>query len=67
MRKHNEWDVLKCVATLLVVIGHITILYKPGDSFPEMEDEYLSYITDVIYLFHMPLFVAISGAVLCYQ
>ena len=34
MRKRNEWDVLKCLATLLVVIGHIVILYKQGGSFP---------------------------------
>lgn len=33
MRKRNEWDVLKCLATLLVVIGHIVILYKQGGEF----------------------------------
>lgn len=33
MRKRNEWDVLKCLATLLVVIGHIVILYKQGGVF----------------------------------
>ena len=63
MRKYNEWDFLKCAATLLVVIGHITILYKEGGSFPQLENELLSKITDVIYLFHMPLFMAISGAI----
>ncbi|MCD7923288.1 MAG: acyltransferase [Bacteroides sp.] len=63
MRKRNEWDVLKCLATLLVVIGHIMILYKQGGSFPAMENCYLAMLSDVIYLFHMPLFVAISGAV----
>lgn len=63
MRKRNEWDVLKCLATLLVVIGHIVILYKQGGSFPAMENHYLAMLADVIYLFHMPLFVTISGAV----
>ena len=63
MRKRNEWDVLKCLATLLVVIGHIVILYKQGGSFPAMENPYLAMFADVIYLFHMPLFVTISGAV----
>ena len=63
MRKRNEWDVLKCLATLLVVIGHIVILYKQGGSFPAMENRYLAMLADVIYLFHMPLFVTISGAV----
>lgn len=61
MRKRNEWDVLKCLATLLVVIGHIVILYKQGGSFPAMENRYLAMLADVIYLFHMPLFVTISG------
>lgn len=42
MRKRNEWDVLKCLATLLVVIGHIVILYKQGGSFPAMENRYLA-------------------------
>ena len=55
MRKRNEWDVLKCLATLLVVIGHIVILYKQGGSFPAMENRYLALFADVIYLFHMPL------------
>lgn len=63
MRKYNEWDFLKCTATLLVVIGHITILYKQGGSFPQLENKYLSQITDIIYLFHMPLFMAISGSI----
>lgn len=63
MRKRNEWDVLKCLATLLVVIGHVVILYKQGGSFPTMENRYLAMLADVIYLFHMPLFVTISGAV----
>ena len=49
MRKRNEWDVLKCLATLLVVIGHIVILYKQGGSFPAMENRYLAMFADVIY------------------
>lgn len=63
IRKYNEWDFLKCIAILLVVIGHITILYKQGGSFPQLENKLLSQITDIIYLFHMPLFIAISGSI----
>lgn len=63
MRKYNEWDLLKVIATILVIIGHITILYKSGGSFPQLENNLLSKITDIIYLFHMPLFITISGAV----
>lgn len=48
----NEYDLLKAIAILLVVIGHIT------NHYPQ-----LGAVTSAIYLFHMPLFIAISGAV----
>ena len=50
----NGYDLLKVIAILLVVIGHTTNHYTDGFS---------SLVTKGIYLFHMPLFIAISGAV----
>lgn len=50
----NEYDFLKTVAILLVVIGHTTILFDTAIC---------SAVTKGIYLFHMPLFMAMSGAV----
>ena len=58
----NEYDLLKVFAILLVVVGHITILYQDG-GLGENEISGLSFFTDFIYLFHMPLFISISGAI----
>lgn len=59
----NFYDLLKTVAILLVVIGHVTILY--GSSiYPQLQPSVvLSEITTIIYSFHMPLFMAISGSI----
>ena len=51
---NNEYDFLKTMAILMVVIGHTTILFDTAIC---------SAITRIIYLFHMPLFMAMSGAV----
>lgn len=56
----NEYDLLKVFAILLVVLGHISILYS-GDSLPY--NSVLTVLTKLIYLFHMPLFVALSGSI----
>lgn len=58
----NSYDLLKVFAILLVVIGHITILYR-GTSFGLAENRYLTFLCTAIYLFHMPLFIALSGAI----
>lgn len=58
----NEYDLLKVFAILLVVLGHITNLYD-GGTFSLPLNNTLIKLTSVIYLFHMPLFVAISGAI----
>lgn len=50
----NEYDLLKALTILLVVVGHVTNHYS---------DRFSTLVTTAIYLFHMPLFVAISGAV----
>lgn len=57
----NEYDLLKVFAILLVVLGHITILYGGGSFLPY--NSILTKLTKAIYLFHMPLFVALSGAI----
>lgn len=58
----NSYDLLKVFAILLVVIGHITILYR-GTCFGLAENRYLTFLCTAIYLFHMPLFIALSGAI----
>ena len=61
----NEYDLLKVFAILLVVIGHITILYGGGSFGYLPANNVLTGITSAVYLFHMPLFVALSGAIFC--
>jgi len=48
-------DAARGLAIVLVVIGHIV-----ARGFPEGNYWY-SYLNDVIYLFHMPLFMALTG------
>ena len=61
-RALNEYDLLKVFATFLVVIGHVTIRYNTT-SYPALNTTVPQIITQSIYLFHMPLFMALSGAV----
>lgn len=61
-RELNEYDLLKVFATLLVVIGHVTIRYN-ATSYPTIDTSIPQAITQLIYLFHMPLFMALSGAI----
>ena len=64
-------DRLRVALILLVVIGHATRMFSPMGVFSERipVDPILSLITKVIYSFHMPLFVMISGYVygICVQ
>lgn len=59
-RELNKYDILKAGAILLVVIGHITRLYR-SEVHPEINTKYFELITRSIYTFHMPLFMALSG------
>lgn len=50
----NEYDLLKVAALFLVILGHV---------FNQCPDSPYTLINSVIYTFHMPLFIALSGAV----
>lgn len=54
-------DKLKGLAILLVVIGHIVAREAPAGN-----DWYVA-LKDTIYLFHMPLFMFLSGLILAYS
>lgn len=57
-----EIDVIKTVGILLVVAAHITRMYTPnGLIHPVEQSLFFQKITDVIYRFHMPMFVFVSG------
>lgn len=66
-----EYDYVRAVAIILVIIGHCysnTIVYGPyGGDVGEMGGSpmlgTLHFITNIIYSFHMPLFMALSGSI----
>lgn len=72
-RKSNPsavYNIVKVLTVLLVVFAHSTRMYTSGGAFsPLNQSAALAKITDYIYIFHMPLFIFVSGAVygLCIQ
>lgn len=57
-----ELDIIKVVGILLVVFAHVTRMYTPQALIPnEVQSYFLQELTHVIYTFHMPLFVFVSG------
>ena len=72
-----DYDVLRVIVTLLVVLSHCTyyIIMTPYGgcdysylTLPKLSAFYqgvTTYITSPIYLFHMPLYMALSGALFC--
>ncbi|MEE3420562.1 MAG: acyltransferase [Lachnospiraceae bacterium] len=63
-RKANVYDVLKTVTTLLVIVGHVAIMWTDTGAFsPVSSSGSLAILANFIYAFHMPLFFFVSGAV----
>lgn len=77
-RRATEYDVIRVIATILVVIGHSTYL-EMGDGLGLIRLSYsdysvwiesfpiklLQFFSSWVYSFHMPLFFMLSGA--CYS
>ena len=64
------YNTVKFITVLLVVFAHSTRMYTSVGAFtPLNQSVLLAKITDYIYIFHMPLFMFVSGAVygLCIQ
>lgn len=62
--KGNFYDTARFAAVLLVVWAHVTRMYTGlGVVDPVMPSKGLAWLTKVIYAFHMPLFIFLSGAV----
>lgn len=60
-KKKNAFiDYLKGIAILLVLVGHC-VQYGSGAAFLENDEYWNNIVMKVIYSFHMPLFIAISG------
>lgn len=64
----EELDILKFWGILLVVLGHVTNMWTPmGIVHPVASSDKIGFISSFVYLFHMPLFVFVSGCVYAYQ
>ena len=63
-KKSVIYDFSKIIVTLIVVLGHITRMYT-GKSvlIPKYNSYIFEKLTSIIYSFHMPLFMILSGAV----
>ncbi|BBK78204.1 acyltransferase family protein [Clostridium butyricum] len=67
----SEYNLMKVIAIILVVIGHSTYLKISGVDYSQFFGQTLQVefgknvqrIVDIIYIFHMALFFAVSGSV----
>ncbi len=62
--KSRHYDAMKFVATLLVVFAHSSRMYTgAGVVSPLNPSQGLAFLTQLVYSFHMPFFMAVSGMV----
>ena len=62
--KSNHYDAIKFVATFLVVLAHASRMYTgTGVVIPYNASDGLDHLTNIIYSFHMPLYMSVSGMV----
>lgn len=54
---------IKVYTILLVIIGHVLAIYTPLSSFPHVGNSVIGLLYNLIYSFHMPLFIFVSGTV----
>ena len=54
---------IKVYTIILVVIGHVLAIYTPNSIFPHSGTKLTGMLYNIIYSFHMPLFISVSGAV----
>ncbi|MDD6039011.1 MAG: acyltransferase [bacterium] len=65
--KKRFYNILKVITTILVVFAHSSRMYTgKGVVIPANSSEVLSFLTEWVYSFHMPLFISISGMVYGY-
>lgn len=63
-----ELNIMKFYGILLVILGHVAFCYTSmGAVPPAVPSDFMCIIKDVIYSFHMPMFVFVSGCVFAFQ
>lgn len=64
----KELNILKFYGILLVVLGHVVFTYSSMSIItPNVPSPILNFIKEVIYSFHMPLFIFSSGCIFAWQ
>lgn len=56
-------DTIKVYGIFSVVLGHVLRMYSDAASFPQPGTWITSNLCILLYSFHMPLFISVSGAV----
>ena len=65
--KKDVYNIAKCITVVLVVVAHATRMYTGlGVVDPVVGSLVLKQLTEIIYSFHMPLFMLLSGCVYGY-
>lgn len=59
----KEYTNAKIIIIFLVIIGHVTRMYTSAGAISMETNKVLAVITNIIYLFHMPMFMLLSGAI----
>ena len=54
-------NTIKVYTILLVVLGHALRMYTPDGAFPNQGTWLTDKLCSIIYSFHMPLFILLSG------
>ncbi len=65
-KRDDFWDVVKGFSILLVVLGH-SINYGNGADYLRSEVFYDNILFKIIYSFHMPIFMIVSGYLFYYS
>ena len=64
----KELNILKFYGILLVVLGHVVFTYSSMSIItPNVPSPILNFVKEVIYAFHMPLFIFSSGCIFAWQ
>lgn len=67
VNKCEIYNIIKVMTIILVVIAHISRMYTTAGAVPiVVTSEVLAYFTSIIYKFHMPLFIMVSGGIYSY-
>lgn len=61
VKKIPELDIMKFYGILFVVLGHIAMMYTPLSVIPHFANmsSFMAVVKNVIYAFHMPMFIFI--------